>query len=164
MTQDFHALAVAALDSILARGFTRPTFATLPEKLMFVVTELDEVHHDMLHGATPDTELVDVVLRLLGCLEGVWPGEWSDRGEKRVEQTFDRPAELLWPIMGWLTKAAQAWRDNREIDTRIALEYALRDAWSLLRKTTFGSAYQMCVAKIEANASRPVLNGHARST
>jgi hypothetical protein len=165
MNRDLHALAVSALDNILARGFVRPTFDTLPEKLMFVVTELDEAHREMTAGRSPE-EMVDVVLRLLGCLEGVWPGAWNVRRHHPIATAYDRPAELLWPVIGWLTLAAQHWRDDKKTDVQIALEFALRDAWALLCYASGGelAAWCECTWKIERNARRPALNGHTRST
>lgn len=158
-----------------ANGWEPPTWASLPVKIMLVITELDEARDAMLEANAGEEnnlgeELADVAIRLLDMLEAVWPGAWSCRSTVALGTVavFNTPAESLWPVVSWCCDAVEWWRDDKTHDARMCLEYALVSTVRLydsVRGAIGGpvSLTTLIEAKIDKNRARTKLHGRARA-
>lgn len=150
-----------------ANGFDRPSFETLPTKLMFVVTELEEAQQAVCgEGEDPlNEELADTAVRLMHILQNIRPKGWHlrDQGVAAPRCTpFCRIEQLLWPILSRCCKAVECWRKNWEIDTLINLEFALSATVAVSTALGYDLMADV-VAKTEKNAERGHLHGKVRS-
>jgi hypothetical protein len=132
---------------------------------MLVVTELHE-GRDGADGTGEDPlpeELADTAIRLLDILGAIWGHEWSYRESASTQPTnlFQAIETLLWKPLGYLCMAAESWRFNNRIDTRIALEIALREVmW--LGEAIGSNMLEEIAAKVNRNAKRGHLHGKKR--
>ena len=151
-----------------ANGFDRPTMDNLPDKLMFVVTELNEAAQSVEPGPDDDPlneELADTPIRLLHILQSMWPYEWhlrvQDNDYPPRTNPFEQIEVLLWPILAKCCDAVEDWRKERTVDMSINIEYALAETLKLSRRLGYDLLEEV-KAKVEKNAQRGHLHGKAR--
>lgn len=152
-----------------ANRWDRPTLETLPTKIMLVVTELDEAVQ-YVHGFSGDpieVEVADAAIRLLHILGALWPDQWWLRGTTWAGgpaegAQFKEVERLLWPIVGQLCHAVEAWRDDRGVDVKVGLECAFGECRRLARILDF-DLFETMAAKVEVNAKRGKLHGRVNS-
>lgn len=164
----------------LQKGFDSPTWANLPGKLMFVISELveltDEGAVDIPH------ELADVAIRMLGILSQTFDS-WSQRGAASRGEPAPlvalqsgafasmhmnphvTPSGRVWSIVRWLTKALKAWRHGQvtgAVDARTCIELALNELCQL--SDELGVDIERAIAeKCKINATRPRLHGYVET-
>ena len=152
-------------------GFDPPTWENLPVKLMLVVTEMDEAR-DAVHGVGNDPldeELADIAIRLLSILHSIWGNEWMDRVEGRKSRTarghttpYQTMETLMWPIMGHVCKAVEAWRHDNRRDTQQRVELALLETFRLA-DVLYIQLFEEIVNKSGKNEKRPHLHGKVQT-
>lgn len=149
--------------------FDRPTWNTIPAKIMFAVTELNEGMDAILGvGEDPLTEeLADTAIRILDILYSVWGTDWADRTldafEIKPEGGLFEPGEVaLWKTLRLLCRGVEAWRYERRSDVRIALELALRELFAFGIRLGVDLIVTMRW-KNDRNAGRGVRHGKARA-
>ena len=117
-------------------GFEKPTWENLISKLAFVITEIDEARDGAYGTGDPlEEELADIGIRLLSAMFSVWGPLMSDRISNRKpgneSPKYESIENLLWPIVGRVSKAMEAWRFDEKVDTLTHLELALLELWRL---------------------------------
>lgn len=166
-----HALARELRKVNVGNGFDPPTWETVPAKLMFTVTELDE-GMEAIEGSGADPlgeELADAAIRILDILTTLWNDEWADRtqGLRRenppsVIAAFQPGEVALWRPLRMVCKAVEAWRYDRRDDVRAGLELAVRELFVLAWKLGLDLAPEIAW-KVQKNRGRGALHGKARS-
>lgn len=159
-------LASDNLKVILNNGFDAPTWENMLNKLMLVITEIDEAIDALTGGGEDplDEELADIWIRLSGILAALWPEDWAVRYENlQPGHRYHSVEELLWPIATMCCKAAEAWRKDKRDDTRMWLEYAIKE--TVQAALTFEVDLWAAVeAKLIKNRNRPKFHGKAKSS
>lgn len=166
---DLKEMAEVIRETNRKNGFTRPSWDNLPIKVMMAVTELNEAM-DAIKGEGEDPlieELADTAIRVLDILESVWQHDWADRTvallQTRLERNLFEPGEVaLWRPLRMLCTAVESWRYENQGDTRISLEIALREVFTLALSlgVDLGTVIQW---KNEKNATRGIRHGKARA-
>lgn len=168
---DLHVLARELRKVNVSNGFDAVTWESVPAKLMFTVTELDE-GMEAIDGTGADPlseELADAAIRILDILTTLWDDDWSDRtnGLRRenppsVVAAFQPGEVALWRVLRMICKAVEAWRYDRRDDVRIALELAIRELFVLAWKLGVDLAPEIAW-KTQKNRGRGPLHGKAQS-
>ena len=164
---ELKALARHVDETSVTNGFDRPTWETIPSKLMFVVSELDEALQTIKHTNDEpiEVELADTAIRLLSILVAVWDHNWQDRiSDLRISPAANvyEPAEVaLWRILRPLVHALERWRYDDRDGTRMSLEVALRETWVLATRLGH-NLFAEIVKKAEINAGRGKWHGKAK--
>lgn len=143
-----------------ANGFERPSFENLPIKVMLCVTELDEgVQFTKGEGdEAVEIELADTAIRLLHILETLWPGEWTIRSNLQKPNPWMCFESMVWPVVGALCSAVEAWRHDKPLDVKAYLEDAL--SLVVMIAATLGCGLTNEIKwKTEKNATRGHLHG-----
>ena len=164
---NLHTLATWANEIATAHGFDVPTWENLPIKLMFVVTEIDELHEEIMniHNGSVSEELADVAIRTLAVLGALWPEQWSQERttERSIRTHFhDRPEVLLWPMLHQLRVAIGHWRQDEKRDTMICLELVILEIWRVSDRLGI-DLFLAIDDKMRINAGREQLHGKKRS-
>lgn len=151
-----------------ANGFDLPTWESLPAKVAFVLTELDEAMQ-AIDGSGDDpleVELADTAIRLLSLLESVFGNEWNNRTVSILKiaphNVYEPGPVLLWKIVRPLCQAIEFWRHDNRRDTLTCLELALKETWALSTRLGFNPGADI-VEKVRKNATRGKLHGKVRS-
>lgn len=160
-----HTLARRIREVNDANDFDKPTWETLPTKLMFVITEFDEAVAAVM-GTGPDPlqeELADAAIRLIDVLESVWPDDWANRVVKKPASRpcLERIEVLVWTPIQFICLATEVWRYERKGDVRTALEIALRETFTLADRLSI-NLIQEIQDKVKRNAARGRLHGKTR--
>lgn len=163
-----HQIAKEVDEVAAANGFDRPTVENLPVKVVMTITELHEAREACMgeEGADPlAEELADVAIRTMSILSGVWGEAWADR-TKDFTTTHDNvwmsPEKALWRILRPLCQAVECWRKDHLLDTRIALEFALKETFWLASVLGYDIIGDI-TTKNERNRHRGQLHGKVRS-
>lgn len=168
-TRTLHELAEKIRETNSSNCFDRPTWNTIPAKIMFAVTELNE-GMDAIVGVGEDPlteELADTAIRILDILHSVWGKDWADRTvdvlDLKHEGGVFEPGEVaLWKPLRLLCRGVEAWRYERRSDVRIALELALRELFAF--GIRLGVDLQVIIEwKNDKNASRGIRHGKVRA-
>ena len=165
-----HNYAARANKIATEHGFSTPTWENLPVKLMFVITEIDELQVAMsCSNVQPETlaELADIAIRTLAVLGALWPDGWADsritgRGQPTVDSLYERPEVLLWPMVHQARKAIGYWRNDNQRDVMICLELLLLELWRLADRMRI-NLYAAIESKMSINEGRPYLHGKKRA-
>lgn len=157
-----------------ANGFQAPSWeGNFVHKTAYAITELDEAV-DFVHGVTGpggdplDEELADTAIRILDLLGGIWGDDWCSRVESRrpsvmrPAHTFERLEVIVWPILGHLAKALEAYRHEDQGAAQQRLELALLECFRVADRAGV-DLLSAIEAKIEKNRGRAKLHGKARS-
>jgi|GEM_PF-3860237 len=155
-----------------ANGFDAPSWQNLPTKMMMVVTELNEAR-TAICGLEQDPlaeELADTAIRLLDILGTIWPGDWAERWPTRDRSTeglasnpcFQQIEVLLWKPLEYISMAVEAWRYEKQNDTRVSIELALSETFSLAFRLGFNMRFEI-ERKLKRNSQRGHLHGKNRS-
>ena len=148
-------------------AFEDPTWENLPVKLMYIITELDEIWGAVFReeGTVPE-EFADTTIRLLSILHALWGDDWhlrEVRGDWSAHRYYGMVLEQkLWPVIRHLSGAAEAWRYGEKLqqDVKAHIELALRELRALAH--LFGIAlFSAVVVKTQANAGRGKWHGKA---
>lgn len=149
-------------------GFAPPTWDSLPAKVVFVVTELDEAMQ-AIDGSGDDpieVELADTVIRLLSILNSVFGNEWNDRTKtvlKIAPHNVYEPGEvLLWKVVRPLCQAIEFWAKDNRRDALTSIELGLKETWSLAVRLGFNPGADI-FAKVRKNMTRSKWHGKAKS-
>ncbi len=151
-----------------ANGFTPPTWDSLPVKVVFVVTELDEAMQ-AIDGSGDDpieVELADTAIRLLSILNSVFGSEWKDRTTTILKisphNVYEPGPVLLWHIVRPLCQTIEYWAKDNRRDALTSLELALKETWSLAVRLGFNPGADI-IAKVRKNTTRSKWHGKAKS-
>jgi len=165
--QRYQKLAKRVREINAGNGWDKPTWENLPGKLAMVFTEINEAHEEFDPSASTafSLELADIAIRLLDCLESVWPGQWTLRqpGPGMPGSLKDCGiAEQLWAIVDRVSEALEAWRHDNGMDTQICLEQALRAVREV--SGIYGINLRGWIdVKLDRNAQRGYLHGKKNS-
>ena len=157
-------------------GFQAPNWETnFVHKVAYAITELDEAVDYVSAVTGPgdapfEEELADVAIRLLDLLGGIWGESWVSRVESRrhhgrwpIRTAKFQPVQVLvWPIMGHLCKAMEAYRHDNKRDAQQRIELALLECFRLSDIIECNLTREILV-KIETNRGRERLHGKVRS-
>ena len=165
---DLHELAKHINEVNRTNEWDDPTWESIPDRVMFAVTELSEAH-DAVMGTGDNNlgeELADTAIRILSILNAVWGDDWIDRTgsiSKIAPDNVFEPIEVaLWPILSVLSGAVESWRYDRGGDTRTYLELAFKQVFILATLLRISLSNEM-LAKIDKNARRGKWHGKATS-
>jgi len=156
------------LDVIRASGFDEPTWDNLPQKLVLTYTEVTEAEAAVLgHFIQTDPlaeELADIAIRVTGMLWGIWGDDWSVRAPDGLglRNPFQPIEVMLRPIRDYLTHAVEAWRKDRRVDVKVALELVLKETAIVAETCEIDLVAEMEVKRAK-NAARPPRHGNKRS-
>ena len=168
-----HDLAKQCREVADANGFQAPDWETnFVHKTAYALTEIDEAVDYVAgvtgHGEEPlGEELADTAIRILDLLEGIWGDGWASRVEGRRPHTDrDSPFQpiqvLVWPIVGHLCKALEAYRHDDRRAAQQRLELALLETYRTADLVGVDLTDEI-EKKIEKNRGRAKLHGKARS-
>jgi NTP pyrophosphatase (non-canonical NTP hydrolase) len=168
-----HHLAKWCREIADANGFQAPDWETnFVHKVAYAITELDEAV-DYIAGVTGagedplEEELADTAIRILDLLGGIWGDSWCSRVEGRRPfstrtSRFQPIQVLVWPIVGHLCKALEAYRHENRRQAQQRLELALLECYRVADLVGCNLTREIGL-KCEKNEGRPKLHGKARS-
>lgn len=157
-------LARDAANTARVNGFDKPTWDTLPVKVMFAVTEVVEAIDAAMSFNAFTEEVADIALRTLAILYDIWGNNWNQgRIEARnysdkLVLRFQSAESLLFPALKHLALSIEAWRHNNDTDAKIRLELTLLELWRISDVYEFNLLH-ICRDKIQKNKERGHLHG-----
>lgn len=151
-------LAREAVKVAAATGFVQATWQTLPIKVLWVVTEINEVHDVHYEPEKCRQEIADVALRTMGILHTVFPGWRLREVHLSMVVRATRWADRLWPMIDDAARAGQAWRKGNEKSVELRLCNLLGKCFDLANEHRFDLVLEM-ERTLDRNRDRPYLHG-----
>lgn len=154
-----HDLAALAVQIASRLGFTPVEWKTLPTKVMWVVTELDELVEAVTQPGDVPSELADIALRTMGILHVLFP-DWSVVIEDKPRRQNYKPEieVVVWPSVRCAARATQAWRKGKRDLVKVHLQSLVVEVFDLSSRLGFDLIEAM-ERKLETNSRRPHLHG-----